>query len=450
MSTDAMKLSSSHLVFFPLTSIKLNQVLAFNFFFGLLVIQSIHFPVQILLPHINMRSQLSLSFAIALVLGPAVFLCILAYEGAVADNPAPFDDEPAHHDALHNPLVFCSYLGDHNQLQVKMGQCTGNSNQSIYKERNVTIPSNTCIEKRPDQKFQLVRCRVLARNPLNARDEHLPVMENYSDDVCLRNTSDGYQYVTACNWQEDVKIYGVSHLHSDTDPASFQGPYDNVDLLPREYEQLPQHLLERAGPGNDSTSPEAPETPEKRTEKKSCTKGFCDWAESTAKIERRCYDSNPATPPIPDHALKYTAPFECNICLEDHKFHPDTEHIDRHCSLVTENEVLLLKILAGVLGGILLFTIILATWMAYIRRRNRFSQLNETYSRRSGTHSSDIIVLPRYDGTNDQDIIFRSWTASQRDAPAITVASPPTSVRKRVPSDRQLVMQPAAPKGVGA
>jgi hypothetical protein len=241
------------------------------------------------------RSGFSLPLAIAIVLGPTIFICIIVHRGASAVD-REMADNPANEGGLHKPLVFCSYLDDHNQIQAKEGPCPGKSSQITQKEGKATVPSSMCLSMSPDQTFHLVNCADIAGPALKTRDEHLPAADN---EPCLRNTSDDY-------------------FDSETLDAS----YDQGDLL------------ERARPGNETLA----DKPELWTGTTRCSKGFCDWAQSAPEIERRCYDANPKTPPPSDQALKYTAPFECNVCLENKTLHPDHEHIARHCKEVMMRE----------------------------------------------------------------------------------------------------------------
>lgn len=205
-------------------------------------------------------------------------------------------------------------------------------------------------------------------------------------------------------------------------------------LLPHDLEPLSPPILKRATPPTDNNSDTLADEPEKWISTNRCTKDFCDWVKIPGEIRNRCYakdDKNASTPPMSDEALKYTAPYECNLCLELGVHHEDTARIEQHCLNVIAQENFNFEILAGTVGGILLLCAILGFYSEHRKRKENSEKpvLSLPTSReRSRKRNGQTFVLPVYDGSADLYSLLSSITASQRDAPEINIVSPPRSV----------------------
>lgn len=205
-------------------------------------------------------------------------------------------------------------------------------------------------------------------------------------------------------------------------------------LLTHKLEPLPPQLLDRATPPADNNSDTFADEPERWISTNRCTKAFCDWVKIPGEIENRCYakdDRNPKTPPMLDEELKYTAPYECNVCLESGKHHQDTASIEQYCQNVIAQEELVVKILAGTGGGILLLCAILVIFVEH-RRKKRALKIPNLSFPASKAHSrrrrGRTPVLPTCDGMVELNLSLSSITASQKDAPEIHMVSPPQSL----------------------
>ena len=208
---------------------------------------------------------------------------------------------------------------------------------------------------------------------------------------------------------------------------------ENDNLLPHEFEPLPPHLLNRATPSEGEYPYTLAVEHEKRTSISTCVRDFCDWVDVPGEIKRRCYaedDKNSNTPPMSDEALKYTAPFECNLCLELGVPHKDIEHIERHCSTVAEQEDRVFKILVAALGGFILLSIICGICVEHQmhKRRTKPNAKVLTANRRPSKRNPWYPVMPPYDRMSERELSLSSITTSQKDAPEINVISPPQSV----------------------
>ena len=307
-----------------------------------------------------MPGRFSLRLAIALVLAPAVCLCILAYEGALGANPVPFNDEPSFNDrrvTQNEPFVFCTYMDQHGQIQAEAGHCTSEHRN----EHNFTLPGDFGIERTP---------------------------------------------------------------HKRATP-----------------------------PGNPDTVYQA-QNPKAWKGTARCRKDFCEFASSPnaeAEILDLCYQGKPLGP---DPVFRINAPLECNLCLEDGKLYQDWEGIQRHCIESVKREALVLKILAGVLGGVALLAILGGIYWERKRKinplKNPYPKAEATKGRFGGRHHR-VPVLPPYDGASSISGFSRSLTASQRDALELSATKLTRSVASRRRSSNNgpeiTVTQPVAPEG---
>jgi hypothetical protein len=201
-------------------------------------------------------------------------------------------------------------------------------------------------------------------------------------------------------------------------------------LLPHELEPMPPHLPDRAILPRDNKSETLADEPEKWISTNRCTKDFCAWVKIPGQIKSRCYakdDKNPKTPPMPDAALKYAAPYECNLCLEEGKHHEDTEQIEQHCHKVIAHEELVVKIVAGAVGGILLLCALAAVIHEHRRKKHELEKRLPTSIKHPRKRNGQTFVMPAYDGSAELPLSLSSITASQRDAPEINVVSPTQS-----------------------
>lgn len=507
------------------------------------------------------RRRFSLSFAVCLVLGPAIFLAILAYEGSLADDPAPFDDDPSHHHRASTQeglLGFCIYLDDMNHVQVKAGLCSENATHNIHHDHKIVVSKDLCIERMYNETFEVVDCSNSTSSQLAPRQVH------FSDDLCIFKDHSGMWEPTGCDEREHFRIDVSNHISSDkpcysAHPGGWWVPYSkphatrqlrynqvstgnwclhfgpdgkietfecylkvgqgdtevvrcakvtenpsndlsivhapwNPDIssliipsegtsttaacddpgllhtneritplesegrclevgpdkrtrvvdclesskgdafIPDNIEPPPQRLLDRSTPPAHSDPHILADEPEKWINTDRCTRNFCDWVNITGEIRNRCYakdDKNPNTPPMPDQALKYTAPFECNLCLELAVHHEDKKHIQRYCRHVVMKEDLVFKILMSIVGGILLTAVICGICVEYRRKKRPLKKPDlKSHSRevRFGRRSRRTPVIPPFDGMADPDISLFSITPSQKDAPEIHVISPTQSV----------------------
>ena len=371
--------------------------------------------------------RFSLSFAVCLILGPAIFLAIVAYEGSLADDPTPFDDNPAHH---HRDLTgdarlrFCTYLDENNHIQVKSGPCSDNDMQDIHQQHKSTKSRDFCVQRMSNEAFDIVNC--LDSTTSQTEQRSLPTSKVHDAPISVPIDIRTIPPSPSClclEFGHDHEMKAVECPHSS----------ENDNLLPHEIMPLPPHLLDRAAPPEDKDAHTLADEPNKLTNMKMCVRDFCDWTDNPLEIKRRCYsedDDNSNTPPMPDEVLKYTAPFECNLCLEMGAPHEDTEHIERHCRTVAEQEDRVFKILVAALGGFILLSII--SGICFDRKRNnRLSKLNAgvlSSDGRFGKRSGRYPVLPPYDRMSERDLSLSSITTSQKDAPEINLISPPQSV----------------------
>jgi hypothetical protein len=376
---------------------------------------------------VPIHRRFSLSFAVCLILGPAIFLAILAYEGALAVNPAPFDDNPAHHhrDVTRDaPLRFCTYLDESNHIQVKKGSCSDSDMQGIHRQHKATMPGDFCVMRVSNETFDIVNCydnktsQMEQRSLLTSKD-HDACSSAPVDDENLSCLPSGLCF----GFGNDHKSKAVECPHNS----------ENDNLLPHEIEPLPPRLLDRATPSEEEYPHTLADERKKRTSTSTCVSNFCDWVGIPGEIKCRCYaedDKNSNTPPMSDEALKYTAPFECNLCLELGVPHKDIEHIERHCSTVAEQEDRVFKILVAALGGFILLSIICGICVEHQmhKRRTKPNAKVLTANRRPGKRNPWYPVMPPYDRMSERDLSLSSITTSQKDAPEINVISPPQSV----------------------
>jgi hypothetical protein len=288
-------------------------------------------------------------------------------------------------------------------------RCAESSKYTRDNPSNAQEASNrhsSCVVIRPNGTIAVVDCN--KHGPVHIGKRNIPPA---IEGLCLEVSSD-----------QEVRA-GECHKGSNSNA-----------LLPHELEPLPPPLLDRVALLADNNSDTLADEPGRWISTNRCTKDFCDWVKIPGEIKNRCYatdDSNPKTPPMPDEALKYTAPYECNVCLESGKHHEDTAHIEQHCRDVITQEELVVKILAGAGGGILLLCLILVIFFEHRRKKNTLKIPNLSFpgsNARSRRRSGRTPVLPPSDGMAELNLSLSSITASQKDAPEIHLVSPPRSL----------------------
>ena len=194
------------------------------------------------------------------------------------------------------------------------------------------------------------------------------------------------------------------------------------NFLPHEYQSVPPHLLNRATPPAHPIPDQLYENPENWTGTARCTHKFCEWARNDEEVRKRCYGGEPG--PVTDEVLKYTAPFECNLCLEDGELHEDKEHIQRHCVETVKKEDLVFKTLLGIAGGVVLIAVIFGIYREHAIRRNlpkkphlKAEMTKGRFGGRGGGCGDRVFVLPPYDGVGDfAKVSSLFFTRSQEDA----------------------------------
>ena len=191
---------------------------------------------------VPIHRRFSLSFAVCLILGPAIFLAILAYEGALAVNPAPFDDNPAHHhrDVTRDaPMRFCTYLDENNHIQVKKGPCNYSGVHNIHQQHKTVISRDFCVMEALNKTFNIVNC--YDNKASQAEQRSLPTSKDHdaTSSVVFGTRDIPPSPSGLCiAFADDHETKAVECLQNS----------ENDNLLPHEFEPLPPHLLNRATP----------------------------------------------------------------------------------------------------------------------------------------------------------------------------------------------------------